>query len=57
MQLKSYKKNTKVSLKIKDFKNSRTNSIGSKGQTKNLKKKRHLSGLYSNNNNLKIAYI
>ena len=57
MQLKSYKKNTKASLGIRDSKNSRTSSIGSKGQTKNVKKKRHLGKLYSNSNSLKIAHI
>ena len=57
MQPKSYKGNTKASLGIRDFKGSRTNNIGSKGQTKNFKKKRHLSGLYSNNNGLKMAHI
>ena len=49
--------NTKANLGIRDFKSSKTNSIENKGQTKNLKKKRHLSGLYSNSNSLKIAYI
>ena len=57
MQLKSYKGNTKVSLEIRDFKGSRTNSIGSKGRTKNFKRRRRLSGLYSNSNSLKMAYI
>ena len=57
MRLKSYKRNTKASLGIKDFKNSRTNSIGSKGQTKNLKRKRHLSGFYSNNKSLNMAHV
>ena len=57
MRPKSYKKNIKASLEIRDFKSNKTNSIKSKGQTKNLKKKRYLSGLYSNSNGLKIAYI
>ena len=57
MRLKSYKKNTKTSLGIRDFKSSKTNNIGSKSQTKNFKRKRYLSGLYSNSNGLKIAYI
>ena len=57
MRPKSHKGNTKASLRIRDFKGSKTNSIGSKGQTKNLKKKRRLSGLYSNNNSLKIAHV
>ena len=57
MQLESYKRNTKVSLKIRDFKSSRTNSIGSKNQTKDFKRKRRLSKLRSNNNSLKMVYI
>ena len=57
MQPESYKGNTKVSLKIRDFKGSKTNSIESKGQTKNLKKKRRLSRLYNNSNSLKMAHI
>ena len=57
MQLESYKKNTKVSLGIRDFKSNKTNSIKSKGQIKDFKRKRRLSGLYSNNNSLKIAHI
>ena len=57
MQLKSYKGNTKASLRIRDFKGSRTNSTGSRGQIKDLKRKRCLSGLYSNSNSLKMAYI
>ena len=56
MQLESHKGNTKASLGIRDFKSSRTNSIGNKGRTKNLKK-RHLSGLCSNSNSLKMAHI
>ncbi len=31
--------------------------LGSKGQTKDLSKRRHLSGLYSKKNNLKREYI
>ena len=57
MWLKSYKKNTKASLKIRDFKGSRTNSIGSKGWTKDFKRKKCLSGLYSNSNSLKIVHV
>ena len=57
MRLKSYKRNTKVSLRIRDFKGNRTNSIGNKGRTKNLKKKRCLSKLHSNSNSLKMAHI
>ena len=57
MRLESYKGNVKISLEIRDFKGSKTNSIGSKGRTKNFKKKRYLSRLYNNNNSLKTAYI
>ena len=32
---------------IKGFKGNRTNSLGSRGQTKNLSRRRYLSGLYS----------
>ena len=49
--------NTKANLGIRDFKSSKTNSIGNKGQTKNFKRRRHLSKLYSNSNSLKIVYI
>ena len=56
MRLGSYKENTKVSLEIRDSKN-RISNIGSRGQTKNLKRRRCLSGLYSNSNGLKMAYI
>ena len=57
MQLKSYKRNIKVSLEIKNSKNSKTNSIGSKSQTKDFKKRRRLSGLYNNSSSLKMAHI
>ena len=57
MQLENYKGNTKTSLGIRDFRNSRISSIGSKGRTKNFKKRRHLSGLYNSNNSLKMAHI
>ena len=57
MRLKSHKGNIKASLGIRDFKGSKTNSIGSKGQTKNLKKRKYLSGFYSNSNSLKMVYI
>ena len=57
MRPKSYKGNTKASLRIREFKGSRTNSIESKGRTKDLKRRRYLSGLYSNSNGLKIVYI
>ena len=56
MRLKSYKGNTKVSLGIRDFKD-KTNSIKSKGQTKDFKRRKYLSGLYSNSNSSKMAYV
>ena len=40
--------------KITDFKDKEPRS---KGQTKNLKRKKHLSRLYSNSNSSKIVYI
>ena len=54
MQLESYKGNNYKRPGIKDFKDKK---FKSKGQTKDLKRKRRLSGLHSNNNNLKIVYI
>ena len=56
MRLKSYKRNTKASLKIKNSIDNKT-SIKSRGQTKNFKRRRRLSGLYNNNNGLKIAHV
>ena len=56
MQLKGYKGNTKASLGIRNFKD-RTSSIKSKSQTKDLKRRRRLSRLYSNSNSLKTAHI
>ena len=56
-RLESYKGNTKASLEIRDFKDSKTSSIGSKGQTKNFKRRRRLSGPRSNSNGLKIAHV
>ena len=57
MRLESYKRNIKASLGIRDFKGSKINNIGSKGQTKDLKKKKRLSGFYNNNNSLKVAHV
>ena len=54
MRLESHKGNNYKRPKIKDFKNK---ELKSKGQTKDLKRRRCLSGLYSNNNGLKIVYI
>ena len=54
MQLESYKGNNYKRPKIRDFKDKK---LGSKGQTKNFKRRRRLSGLYSNNNSLKMAHV
>ena len=54
MQPESYKGGSYRRPKIKDFKDK---ELGSKGQTKDLKKRKYLSGLYSNSNGLKIVYI
>ena len=54
MQLKSYKRSNYKRPKIKDFEDKEPRS---KSQTKDLKKRKHLNGLYSNNNGLKIAHI
>ena len=53
MKKNSYKK-PKI---IKYSKNNKISSIGSKSQTKNLSKRRRLSGLHNNSNSLKMAYI
>ena len=54
-------KNTKRSnyrgYKVKDFKSKGTNSQGSKGQTKNLSKRKYLSGLYNRINGLRKELI
>ena len=54
MQLENHKKNNYGRLEIKDFKDK---ELGSKGQTKDFKKRRYLSRLYSNSNSLKTVYI
>ena len=54
MQLESYKGNNYKRLKIRDFKDKEPRS---KDQTKDFKRRRHLSRLYSNSNSLKIVYI
>ena len=54
MQLESHKRSNYGRPKIKDFKDKEP---GSKGQTKDLKRKKYLNGLYSNNNSLKIVYV
>ena len=54
-------KNTKgsnyKSHKVKDFKGKKTNSQESIGQTKNLSKRRYLSGLYNKINSLTKEFI
>ena len=42
---------------MKNSIDNKTNNIESRGQTKNLSKKRYLSGLYSSSNNLKTVYV
>ena len=54
MRLKSYKGSNYRRPGIRDFKDKEPKS---KSQTKDLKRRRHLSGLYSNSNGLKIVYI
>ena len=54
MQLESHKGSNYRRPGIKDFKDKEPRS---KGQTKDFKRRRCLSGLYSNNNSLKTAYI
>ena len=54
MRPENYKGNNYKRLRIKDFEDKKP---GSKGQTKDFKKRRRLSGLYSNSNSLKMAYI
>ena len=51
---KSYKKSNYGRPGIKDFKDKEP---GSKSQTKDFKRRRCLSRLYSNNNSLKMAYV
>ena len=54
MQLESHKGSNYKRLRIRDFKDKEP---GSKSQTKDLKRRRCLSGLYSNSNGLKMVYI
>ena len=54
MQLESYKGNNYKRPGIKDFKDK---EFKNKGQTKDFKRRRYLSGLYSNSNGLKMVYI
>ena len=54
MRPESHKGNNYGRPRIKDFKDKESKS---KSQTKNFKKKRCLSGLHSNSNNLKMVYI
>ena len=54
MQPENYKGSNYKRPKIRDFKNKEPRS---KSQTKDFKRKRHLSRLYSNSNSLKIAHI
>ena len=54
MRPKSHKRSNYGRPRIRDFKDKEPRS---KGQTKDFKRRRRLSGLYSNSNSLKIAYI
>ena len=47
MRLESYERSNYKRPEIRDF---RDKELGSKGQTKDIKKKRYLSRLYSNSN-------
>ena len=42
---------------VKDSKGNKTNSLGSRGQTKDLSRRRHLSGLHSRTNSIKKELI
>ena len=54
MQPKSHKGNNYKRPGIKDFEDKESKS---KGQTKDFKRRRYLSRLYSNSNSLKTVYI
>ena len=54
MRLKSYKGSNHGRSRIKDFEDKEPRS---KSQTKDFKKRKYLSGLYSNSNSSKIIYI
>ena len=54
MRPESHKGSNYGRLGIKDFKDK---ELRSKGQTKDLKRKRYLNRLYSNSNGLKMVYI
>ena len=54
MQPESHKKNNYRRPGIKNFKNK---ELGSKGQTKDFKRRKRLNKLYSNSNSLKMVYI
>ena len=53
MQLESYKGSNYKRPKIKNFKDKESKN---KSQTKDFKKRRYLSRLYSNSNGLKMVY-
>ena len=57
MVYKNTKGNNYKSLGIKNFKSNKTNSLESKGQTKDFSKKRYLSRLHSRINNIKKELI
>ena len=53
MRLESYKRSNYKRPKIRDFEDK---ELRSKGQTKDLKRRRRLSKLHSNSNGLKIVH-
>jgi hypothetical protein len=54
---KNTKRNNYGSYELKDFKGKGTNNQESRGQTKDLSRKRHLSGLYNRISGLKKELI
>ena len=57
MDLSVTKELKKSNYKRPKIKNSEDEELGSKGQTKDFKRERYLSRLYSNNSGSKTAYI
>ena len=53
VEYKNTKKSNYRSYGVKDFKGKKTNNLESKGRTKNLSKRRRLSGLYNKINSLR----
>ena len=57
MVYKNTKGNNYGSYKVKIFKSKETSSLGSRGQTKNLSRRRYLSKLYSRTSGLRKEFI